>query len=90
MAKKKKITPTLPVWFKHTGWIIPLVAILIYIPAFNAGFTLDDGPIVENNDFLKSVSRLPDIWTSHYWAGKVDATDKGLYRPLTLTTYNLQ
>ena len=45
---------------------------------------------VEDNTFVKSLDQIPAIWTSHYWAGKVDATDTGLYRPLTLTTYNLQ
>ena len=67
-----------------------MIAILIYIPSFNADFTLDDVLIVEDNTFVKSLDQIPAIWTSHYWAGKVDATDTGLYRPLTLTTYNLQ
>lgn len=90
MAKKKKLTPTTPSWVKHTWWAIPLVAILVYIPSFNAGFTLDDIPIVEENPYMKTTDSIPAIWTTHYWAGKIDANDKGLYRPLTLTTYNLQ
>jgi hypothetical protein len=90
MAKKKKPTVPVPAWFKHTWWLIPLIAILVYIPSFNADFTLDDVLIVEDNNFVKSTDQIPAIWTSHYWAGKVDATDTGLYRPLTLTTYNLQ
>jgi hypothetical protein len=90
MAKKKKTSVPVPAWFKHTWWLIPLIAILIYIPSFNADFTLDDVLIVEDNSFVKSIDQIPSIWTSHYWAGKVDATDTGLYRPLTLTTYNLQ
>jgi tetratricopeptide (TPR) repeat protein len=90
MAKKKKITTAVPVWFKHTWWSIPLLAILVYIPAFNAGFTLDDVPIIEENPYMRSLDKIPEIWKTHYWAGKIDANDKGLYRPLTLTTYNLQ
>ncbi len=90
MAKKKKPIVAVPAWFKHTWWLIPLIAILIYIPSFNADFTLDDVLIVEDNTFVKSLDQIPAIWTSHYWAGKVDATDTGLYRPLTLTTYNFQ
>ena len=70
--------------------MIPLIAIAVYLPAFNADFTLDDVPIIEENTFIKSLDKIPAIWTSHYWAGKVDANDTGLYRPLTLTTYNLQ
>ncbi len=90
MAKKKKPTSPVPAWFKHSRWVIPLMAILVYIPSFNADFTLDDVLIVEENTYLRSLNKIPDIWTSHYWAGKIDATDTGLYRPLTLTTYNLQ
>lgn len=90
MAKKKKSTPSLPAWIKHLWWLIPLLAISVYLPSFNAGFTLDDVLIVEENTYVKSTDKLGAIWTSHYWAGKMDATDTGLYRPLTLTTYNLQ
>ncbi len=90
MAKKKKATPKHPTWTKHFWWLVPLIAIIVYIPSFNADFTLDDVLIVEENSYVRSVDKLPEIWTSHYWAGKVDATDKGLYRPLTLTSYNLQ
>lgn len=90
MAKKKKKNPTLPSWMNHGWWVIPVMAILVYLPSFNADFTLDDVLIVEENTYVRSLDKLPDIWTSHYWAGKVDATDKGLYRPLTLTSYNLQ
>lgn len=90
MAKKKKSIAAIPSWVKHAWWIIPLIAIAVYLPAFNADFTLDDVPIIEDNAYIKSLNKIPAIWTSHYWAGKVDANDTGLYRPLTLTTYNLQ
>lgn len=90
IMKKKKTTAKLPVWTKHLWWFVPLIAILVYIPSFNADFTLDDVLIVEENTYIRSIDKIPEIWTSHYWAGKLDATDKGLYRPLTLTTYNLQ
>ena len=90
MAKKKKVAPIVPVWVKHTWWLIPLLAVLVYIPAFNADFTLDDIPIIEDNAYIHSLDKIPAIWTTHYWAGKIDANDTGLYRPLTLTTYNLQ
>ncbi len=90
MAKKKKQLPQIPSWFQHAWWAVPLIAILVYIPSFNADFTLDDVLIVEDNEFIKSLDQLPRIWSSHYWAGKMDASDTGLYRPLTLTTYALQ
>lgn len=90
MAKKKKPTTSFPAWTKHAWWAIPLLALLVYLPAFNADFTLDDIPIVQDNPYMKTTDSIPSIWTSHYWAGKIDANDKGLYRPLTLTTYNIQ
>lgn len=91
MAKKKKKAPqpALP-WLKYSWWAIPLLAVLVYIPSFNAGFTLDDVPIIEENIFIRTPGKLAEIWTSDYWAGKIDATDRGLYRPLTLTTYAIQ
>ncbi len=91
MARKTKTArPLVPAWYGYIWWAVPLLAIFVYIPVIDADFTLDDVLIVEENTYLRSLDKIPDIWTSHYWAGKVDATDKGLYRPLTLTTYNLQ
>ena len=90
MAKKKKSTSVIPGWIKYAWWGIPLLALLVYIPAFNAEYTLDDIPIIEENPYMRSLDKIPEIWQTHYWAGKIDANDKGLYRPLTLTTYNLQ
>ncbi len=77
-------------WTRLAWWAIPLLSILVYLPSFRADFTLDDVLIVEENNYVKSLDKIPAIWTSHYWAGKIDASDTGLYRPLTLTTYNLQ
>ena len=91
MAKKKtKTKAPEPGWLKYTWWAIPLLAILVYIPSFTGQFTLDDNPIIEDNLMIRSLDNLPKIWTSHYWAGKIDANDKSLYRPLTITTYALQ
>lgn len=91
MTKQKKTAPSteLP-WLKHTRWLVPLLAMIVYLPSFQATFTLDDILIVEDNTYVHSTSHLGEIWTTHYWAGKIDANDTGLYRPLTLTTYNLQ
>jgi hypothetical protein len=90
MATKKKTATPQPQCTVHLWWAVPLLAILVYLPAFNADFTLDDVLIVEENAYVKSLDKIPSIWTSHYWAGKVDASDDGLYRPLTLTSYTLQ
>ncbi len=90
MKAKKKSAPSAPAWLRHGYWLTPLLAILVYLPAFQAEFTFDDVPIIEENTLVRSTGELGTIWRSHYWAGKADAEDKGLYRPLTLTTYNLQ
>ena len=90
MAKKKKLSQPIPAWAKYAWWVIPVLAILVYIPAFDADFTLDDVLIVEDNEYIKSADKLPRLWTTHYWAGKMDASDTGLYRPLTLTSYAIQ
>ncbi len=91
MAKKKvKSKPQESSLTNHTWWAIPLLAILVYIPSFTGQFTLDDNLIVEDNTMIRSLSNLPQIWSSHYWAGKIDANDTSLYRPLTLTTYAVQ
>jgi hypothetical protein len=90
MTIKKKTLPEKPAWMKYAWWLIPLLAISIYLPSFTSGFTLDDVPIIRDNENIKSLDKIPKIWTSHYWSGKLDANDTGLYRPLTLTTYNLQ
>lgn len=90
MAKKKKQAVPAPGWHKHIWWLVPLIAILVYIPSFNSDFTLDDVLIVEDNTLIRSLDKIPKIWTSHYWAGKMDANDTGLYRPLTLSTYAIQ
>lgn len=87
--KKKSTVANDPSWMKFAKWIIPVIAILVYLPAFNASFTFDDIPIVEENTLVKS-NDLAKIWTSDYWAGKIDATDRSLYRPLTVSTYAIQ
>jgi len=90
MARPRKSENSVPSRLRHAVWFIPLVAVLVYLPTFRAAFTFDDIPIIEENQLVRSTGQLGAIWRSHYWAGKVDAEDKGLYRPLTLTTYNLQ
>ncbi|HJW28497.1 MAG TPA: hypothetical protein VJ508_04515, partial [Saprospiraceae bacterium] len=62
VKKSTKNKPT-PTWFRF-AWIgIPLLAILVYLPSFNADFTFDDELIVESNAYLQSLDKIPDIWT---------------------------
>lgn len=87
---KKQQRTVVSRWLRYGWWLVPLIAFLVYSPALFNEFTLDDIPIIEDNELIRSLDKLPEIWTSHYWSGKIDASDTGLYRPLTLTTYALQ
>ena len=71
-------------------WLIPLVAIAVYANTFTADFTYDDFDVVAKNLTLRSVAGIPGLFTSTYWAGLDSASDKSLYRPLTMTTYALE
>ncbi len=70
--------------------VIPLLGLLVYANTFQHGYTLDDIPIIEENQLIRKPGGIPDLFTTHYWAGKPNANDKGLYRPLTMSTYAIQ
>jgi len=76
--------------FPWSFWIIPVVAAAVYANTLDAEFTLDDVPIVQRNPLIRSLENVPALFLTHYWAGKDNPTDRGLYRPFTLTTYALQ
>jgi Flp pilus assembly protein TadD len=71
-------------------WLIPLLAILVYLNTFGAKFTYDDVDIVEKNETIRTLSRAPELFSSTYWAGVDSATDRSLYRPVTMITYAVQ
>ncbi len=71
-------------------WLIIIVfaaAVLSYCNTFNAGFTLDDLPIVAENPLIRSLANIPEIFRSNYWGYSEKFSDKSLYRPLTITSY---
>lgn len=70
-------------------WILALVflaGVLVYANSLSNGFTFDDKVIVEHNPKIRSLDRLPEIWSSPYWPRHRYIQN---YRPLTLTTYAL-
>ncbi|MDP3937502.1 MAG: hypothetical protein Q8R92_05125, partial [Deltaproteobacteria bacterium] len=72
-----------------TRWVILLVFLagaLVYANSLTNGFTFDDKVIVETNEKIRSLDRLPEIWTTPYWPSHRYIQN---YRPLTLTTYAL-
>jgi Flp pilus assembly protein TadD len=71
-------------------WLIPVLAVLVYLNTMNAEFTYDDIDIIKKNETLRSTANIPELFTSTYWAGVQSAPDQSLYRPITMTTYALQ
>lgn len=76
-------------------WIAALAAVVSFLPALWNGFTYDDQYIVERNERIRSLTNLPEIWTSDWWqppaadASIVEGRRDRLYRPLTMTTFAL-
>src|SRR5215510_8750608 len=61
------------------GGTVFLIAIASYANTMHADFTLDDVPIVKENELIRS--------TANYWGEKANFNDKSLYRPLTIASY---
>ncbi len=74
---------------RFAALLIALLAGGAYVNTLPAAFTLDDVFIVEQSPLIRSVARIPQIFTTHYWAGTDWIADRSLYRPLTLSTYAL-
>ena len=69
-------------------WLLPtLVAFIVSLNTLGNGFALDDEWIVEKNTQIRSLSNVPEIFTSNYWQAR--GSQGGLYRPLTIFTYAL-
>lgn len=69
------------------AWLgVVLVALAVSLPGVVHGFTGDDLVIVKRNPSLEKLSDLPRHFTANYWG---EASDAGLYRPLTLVSFSL-
>jgi protein O-mannosyl-transferase len=71
-------------------WLIALLSAGVYLNTLHSDFTYDDFDIVAKNQMITSLSNVPRLFTSTYWAGLDSAPDRSLYRPLTMTTYALE
>ncbi len=92
-AKKKTVVKL----EEPIGWksflphiLIFAIGLLVFSNTFTHDFTLDDIPIIQENPNVEDLSKVGTLFKTHYWAGKLGANDKGLYRPLTMTTYAIQ
>ena len=72
------------------GAVLALAAVcaLVNSPALGPGFIHDDHPIIEQNERLRGLGRLPQIVTTGYWP-PAEAAGPPLYRPLTLLSFAL-
>ncbi len=74
------------------GWrsaiLVAIVACGVNLGALAPGFIHDDHRIIEQNELIRSLARLPEIMTHGYWS--VGAADQPiLYRPVTILSFAL-
>ncbi len=67
---------------------VAVVCALVNLPAVRPGFIHDDHRIIEQNERIRGLERLPQIVSSGYWT-QGDAAGPALYRPITLLTFAL-
>ena len=67
--------------------VVALLALLVAASALTNGFTLDDVPIIANNDRVHSLHGLFSLFSQTYWPPSEGAS---LYRPLTMALFALQ
>jgi tetratricopeptide (TPR) repeat protein len=66
---------------------VALLASLVFANTLGNGFTLDDVPLVRDNPRIAELERIPELFTSEYWAHY--EPDSGLYRPAVLASFAL-
>lgn len=64
------------------------VCLLVNLPALRPGFIHDDHKIIEQNDRIRDLSRLPLLFKSGYWTTG-DVLVPSLYRPVTILSFAL-
>ena len=69
------------------AWVVATAAILVYLGTLHHGFVFDDKYVIQQNQYVQSLSRVGDIFTTNEWAGAGLAVDA--YRPLTSLTHAL-
>gem|GEM_PF-865363 len=62
-------------------WMPALLALVVYVPALDNGFALDDRPIAQDNVTVRTVGRALGAFFDPYWPPRDGA---GQYRPLTI------
>jgi hypothetical protein len=72
-------------------WIIGVLALafVLYVNALRNDFNFDDVTLVKENALIRSLSNLPKIFVSNYWANTPYEQGVLLYRPLAVATFAL-
>ncbi len=91
--KTKKKFKSIQNWNAKNTYFIGLFffvfGILLYANTHKHDYTLDDFSIIKENYVTKQgIAGIPTAWKEHYRFGYWNST-ASLYRPLTLTTFNL-
>lgn len=64
---------------------LALLAAAVYANSLANGFAWDDVLIVQDNEAIRNLAGVPDLFTRPYWPSGDPA--RGLYRPVTLTSF---
>ena len=72
--------------WKNAAWAVAIVAVFAHVNTLGNAPVLDDGWVIFENPFIKSMKNLPRIFTQPYNAAGA-ATNGGLFRPVTTLTY---
>jgi tetratricopeptide (TPR) repeat protein len=69
-------------------WLPAIVALVVNLGALTPGFIHDDHRLIEQNELIRDLSRVPDIASEGYWSVD-DQSIPNLYRPLTILSFAL-
>src|SRR5207249_1259043 len=61
----------------------------VYFNSLHNDFNFDDNAIIRDNALIRSLSNLPKIFVSNYWANTPYEKGVLLYRPLVVATFAL-
>ncbi|MBI5212551.1 MAG: tetratricopeptide repeat protein [Nitrospirae bacterium] len=66
---------------KHI-FILVIASIAIYANTLSMGFVWDDIPFITKNRFIGDIEKIPELFTSHLWAGVEGFLRGDYYRPI--------
>src|SRR5437879_12547686 len=66
-----------------------VLAFGIYFNSLRNDFNFDDNTIIKDNSLVRSLSNIPKIFVSNYWANTPYEKGVLLYRPLVIASFAL-